>query len=391
VRARPAVAATLGVALGALALTVWGSTRILRKLGIRSDHLSHIPLPRLTAARVDPGGATVPTVGAPGPAMQLAEVPGRVTSLLAIPGGAIWVGTFDRGVHVIPRHGAGEAPASAAGQGSPFVNGLAWFRDEVVVATSSGAERHAPSGAMLGRYVTDAAVTVALAHRGRLYLGTPHGVAIVEGDRLRVVESPGVHTLAASGGAIWLGTASGVCAFPHLSPPQPVPERATSRQGATGAPACRTLLFGRRALGSTWINALAGTPGGLFAFTDTGGAAIFEPPMKAPAQVAGTRHPRTDGGVAAGGARWRFQDARLDWFEPGAAVALPDGRVAAATQGAGLLLLEPGGEAVWWEDGPRDVTALALDREGNLILGTQSGRVARVSLPVVSPFARGGW
>jgi len=76
---------------------------------------------------------------------------------------------------------------------------------------------------------------------------------------------------------------------------------------------------------------------------------------------------------------WRFSDPALDRYEPGAAAALPDGRVAAATQGRGVLLLGGRHGPLRWEAGPQDVTTLAVTRDGALLAGTASGVVLRLA------------
>jgi len=329
---------------------LWLAVRALGGAGLAPEHLRHVPLPRLSPGEEEPPGelAPAPLAGA-GAGEVLGTVPGRVAALLALRHGEVWAGTFDRGLWIVQSSGA-PALGPLTESASPFVNALARHGREVLVATAEGVDRRGLDGRLLGRLLQGAAVTSLLSHQGRLYLGTSKGVAVWDGRVLDLAgpgapaSVPAVHALAADGDDVLVGTASGVCL---LDP------------GLSERPQCRSLLFGSPPLGSAWVNALASTAAGPFVLSDTGGAARLD----------GVRLNTV----------WRLSDPALDRYEPGAAAALPDGRVAAATQGRGVLLLGGRHGPLRWTAGPQDVTALAVARDGALLAGTASGAVLRLA------------
>jgi hypothetical protein len=340
VRARIAVSALLvAAALGALLGQDRARARHLAVPAWRDASLPH-------AAAIAPGA--LPACGGE----ELVRVGGRVAALLVDSGGALWIGTFDRGVTLRDASGALRAVPELAGR-ARFVNALAEHGGLVWAATQGGLVALRGT-ARVRTALAGEGVTALTRAGGALYAGTARGVFRVgagEAEALGITGPDGeplrVTALAASGARLWIGTPSGAYSV------------------ALGAPAGATarwqpLVFGDPGAETNVVTALAPFPGGAVAGTDDGGLVRL----------------LDDGGVAA----VRLADPRANEVNPGAAAALGDA-VLAGTQGGGLLVAGARG-ATLEVARPADLAAVSVSAiavaDGAVLLGTDAGAVLRL-------------
>lgn len=325
----------------------------------------HLALPVLA----DPSAAPAPGLplpeGPPCAAEEVARAGARVSALLEARGGELWIGTFDRGVLRAPAPGLPPEPVPGLAGRQLFVNALAEHDGLVWIATQGGLV--AFDGARRALAVLEGEAVAALAvARGRLVAGGARGlhrVGVVGGAEPLEVAGPSGEplrptALAAAGGHLWIGTASGAYALPLASLEAPLLAR-TARW--------HPLVFGSPPAETNVVTALAPLGDGAVAGTDDGGLVLVAP----------------DGRVAA----VRFADARANEVNPGAAAPGPDGAVLAGTQGAGVLVARPGaaGLEVARAGGLGRLAASAVaPAAGGALVGTADGRVLRVACGVPS-------
>jgi hypothetical protein len=285
-----------------------------------------------------------------------ARVPGRVTALLQGGDGALWIGTFDRGVF---RAAAGAAPREvgrAAGR-ELFVNDLAEHEGRIWVATQRGVLVLERGGERILTIAPDAAVTALSRIGGRLHGGTARGLVKLSLDsEAAAVEIRGpfgdpvrVNAVAVSGETVWLGSSDGVYSLPASALEREGPLTARWHPPALGSPPARTDV----------VTALAPFGDGVLAGTDDGGLVRVTP--RATAAL-------------------RFAEPRANEVNPGAAAAVETG-AAFGTQGGGLLVASSPagrpsvGRPLGWPAG--QVSAVrAAGRE--LLVGTADGSVLAV-------------
>lgn len=248
------------------------------------------------------------------PALPLPHV-----NALAADGARLWLGFFDGGLATLDPRGTPLRAAPASSAGAWGVNAVLPAGGAVYAATLRGAFRLAGSEA---RPLEGAGAAFALATTGSgLAVGYGGGVLLPEGRFLSAFHGlPGnqAYALASAGEALWVGTPTGLGRVER--------QRVTER-----------VLPGEGKLPHPWVTALLPREDGLWVATYGGGLAV--------------RRPRD------GGASWEsFPETRGLKVNAGALLALPDGRLCAGTQGAGL----------WCSDRAR-------------------ARFARVDLPLPSP------
>ncbi len=267
-------------AVVALALVAW-----------KHDRLKHLAVPVLTRPPELPA-AEPRDVGEGGPVAlkPIASLGTRVTALLTASDGAVWAGTFDRGVF----RGERQLPGNGRQQ---FVNALIEHGGCVWAATYGGVLELGLDGTLHGVRLPGIAVEALAVHDGALVAGTVRGVYRnfePEGRALRVT------ALAVSGGTLWIGTPSGVY---------------------EGSGAWHPLVFGPEAASTNVVLALAPFGGGVLALTDNGGLVEVQPGREVRAL--------------------RFTEPRANEGNPGAALAQA-GVVRFGTQGGGLLEVRGG-------------------------------------------------
>jgi ligand-binding sensor domain-containing protein len=348
-----AAAALLAVPL-ALALLAGA-----RALWLHRERLRHLAVPTLEDPSLPPAPAEALLDAAGCEATPVAALGQRVTALLRAGDGAIWAGTFEGGLF---RLAPGELPAAVPGlEGRErFVNALA-ERDGLVWAATQGGLLALDGERRVLTLLADDGAT-ALARAGRALLaGSPRGLfrasAALGAEPVAVAGPLGeplrVTALAAGGGELWIGTASGAYALPLAALDAPLLART-----ARAVP----LVFGEPGAETNVVTALAGDAGGAVAGTDDGGLVRLRA-VEAPAAV-------------------RFGDARALAVNAGAA-ATGAGGLAFGTQGGGLLLVSADGgalavlRAAGAAGAGADVSAVAPDGEGWLA-ATSSGAVLAV-------------
>ena len=265
----------------ALALVVW-----------KHDRLKHLAVPVLTRPAELPAAAPKAiTEGAPLELKPVASLGTRVTALLTASDGALWAGTFDRGVF------RGERQLDGQGR-QHFVNALVEHRGAVYAATYAGVLEYRLDGTLARVHLPGVATEALVVHGGALVAGTVSGLYrdfALERSGLRVT------ALTVSRGALWVGTPSGV-------------------YEARGA--WHPLVFGPEASSTNVVLALAPWGDGVVALTDDGGLVEVQPGREVRAR--------------------RFLEARANEGNPGAALVV-SGSAWFGTQGGGLLALNAAG------------------------------------------------
>ena len=217
---------------------------------------------------------------------------------LAVDGSRLWLGFFDGGLATAdPRGDPLRATAAPAGE-AWGVNALLPVGGVVYAATLRGAFRVSDAGS---RPLEGAGAAFALASTGAgVAVGYGQGVLLPERRLLSAFHGlPGnqAYALAASGEALWVGTPTGLGRVER--------RRVTER-----------VLPGEGKLPHPWVTALLPLADGLWVATYGGGLAV-----------------RREGDVPA----WEsFPETRGLRVNAGALLALPDGRLCAGTQGAGV-------------------------------------------------------
>jgi len=261
----------------------------------KHDRLKHLAVPVLTRPAELPAAAPREVAETePVALQQIASLGTRVTALLTASDGAVWAGTFDRGVF--------RSTKQLEGNGrQQFVNALIEHGGCVYAATYGGVLEYGLDGELHGLQLPGIAAEALLVHEGALIAGTVRGVYRnfePEGKTLRVT------ALAVSGGALWVGTPSGV-------------------YEAGGA--WHPLVFGPEASSTNVVLALAPYGRGVLALTDNGGLVDVQPGREVRAL--------------------RFLEPRANEGNPGAALALA-GVVRFGTQGGGLIEVRRDGAVV---------------------------------------------
>ena len=238
---------------------------------------------------------------------------------LSADGARLWLGLFDGGVATLDPRATPLRPVPAPSAGAWGVNALLPAAGAVWVATLRGAFR-LEGGAAKPLEGAGAAFSLAATPAG-VAIGYGQGVLLPEGRLLSAFHGlPGnqAYALASSGETLWVGTPTGLGRIER--------RRVTEK-----------VLPGEGKLPHPWVTALLPREDGLWVATYGGGIAV--------------RRER-DGFPA-----WSdFPETRALRVNAGALLALPDGRLCAGTQGAG----------VWCSDRART-------------------RFARVALPLPSP------
>lgn len=240
-------------------------------------------------------------------------------SSLAADGARVWLGFFDGGVASLDPRGTPLRATDVPSGDAWGVNALLPMGGALYAATLRGAYRLSGEGA---RPLEGAGAAFALASTGAgLAVGYGQGVLLPERRLLSAFHGlPGnqAYALAASGEALWVGTPSGLGRVER--------RRVTER-----------VLPGEGKLPHPWVTALLPREDGLWVATYGGGIAV-----------------RRDGNA---GQAWEsFAETRGLKVNAGTLLSLPDGRLCAGTQGAGI----------WCSDRVRS-------------------RFARVDLPLPSP------
>ncbi len=324
-----------------------------------SGALRHMALPVL----VDPSRpprpvAPPPTARAGCTARELFRAPGRVSALLPLADGSLWVGTFDRGALVLAPSGRAEPVPGLDGR-EAFVNALAdGGRSGVWLGTQRGAILFR-RGARVATALPGEPVSAFARADGVLLAGGARGLHRLRTDgRAEEVRfergTPRINALTRSGSELFLGTAEGVRVVQAgaLAGGDPVPAR------------WLPLVFGSPASGTDVVPALAALGAAVLAGTDDGGLVLVAP------GAAPSAH--------------RFPAGPENLVNPGAA-AEAAGMAAVGTQGGGLLLVRAapaggltvaraGGTAGW------SVSAVA-DVPGGWLVGTDDGRVVALACP----------
>jgi ligand-binding sensor domain-containing protein len=290
----------LAAATVALAATALPTGR-LRHLALP---VVHDPSVRSDAARLDIAD------GAIGEATERTQLPTRISAILPLPDGVVFIGTFDGGLFRFdPARDTAPREIAALDGRERFVDALAEWNGHVVAATHRGAVVLAPDGARAGILAAGQAVSSLAVAGNELVLGTAHGLwrgrdDVAVGERGPDGETLRVTALAATGDHVWIGTPDGV--YEVRAP--------LHAQAALWHP----LVFGSPGASSNVVTALALSGDGVVAGTDDGGLVFVD-----------------DRGVDAR----PFADRRANDINPGALVAL-DGRVFAGSEGAGLVALD---------------------------------------------------
>jgi ligand-binding sensor domain-containing protein len=346
VRARPILAAAAALLAGAVGLAA-----------LHRAKLRHLAVPVLAAAPAAPPAVAPVAEGPPCREEELLRAGRRVTALLRGSDGALWVGTFDDGLVRVDEDGP-HAVEGLAGR-ARFVNALAEHDGLVWAATAGGVvavDGDRPVATLCGD-----CGTAALARAGAaLYAGGARGlfrISAEDGAEPLEVRGPEgeplrASALAVSGARLWIGTPSGAYDVAVADLEAPLLARSAR---------WHPLVFGEPPAETNVVTSLAPIPGGAVAGTDDGGVVRLA----------------EDGAVAA----LRLAEPRANEENPGAAVAWRGG-VAVGTQGAGVLLVRPGGAALTAARpggvGRGAISAVASDGDA-LLLGDDAGRVVRVT------------
>ncbi|MBK7864371.1 MAG: hypothetical protein IPJ65_38375 [Archangiaceae bacterium] len=262
----------------------------------KHDRLKHLAVP-LWSKPAELAWAAAGTVAeAPGCELdKLQSLGARVTALLHASDGALWSGTFDRGVF---RDGV---PLPGNGR-QQFVNALVEHHGSVWAATYGGVLEFDLDGAPRGVQLEGVAAEALVVHRDTLVVGTVRGLyrdfQLSGGADLRVT------ALTVNDDALWVGTSSGV-----------YEERGT----------WHPLVFGPAASSTNVVLALAPFQRGVVALTDSGGLVDVQPGAEVRAM--------------------RFTEARANEGNAGAALVGDDGTLSFGTQGGGLLTVTAAGAA----------------------------------------------
>lgn len=327
-------------------------------LVLERGRVRHLALPVVVDPSLPPAPGLALAEAPPCAAVEVARVGARVTALLAASDGDLWIGTFDAGL--VLRAPSGEEVAPALSGRERFVNALLEHDGLVWAATQGGLLAFDGERRVVTLLPGEGVTALVRARRG-LYAGTARGVHRVEVDGAVAVEATGpageplrVTALAASSTRLWIGTASGAYALPLAAVEAPLLQR-TARW--------HPLVFGEPPAETNVVTALAVVGGAVVAGTDDGGLVRIA----------------EDGGAACA----RFDDARANEVNPGAAASL-GGAAAFGTQGGGLLLVRapPGALEVARPGGLArgEISAVAPEGAGALV-GTAEGAVLRLACP----------
>lgn len=338
-----AAAAVLLALAAALGAALWSA----------GDRARHLAVPVLRDPSAPRGAPSALEELAPCRARERARVGSRVTAVLPASDGALWIGTFDAGLHRAGRAGTPREVGGALGR-ERFANDLAEQEERVFAATQGGLLVLSLDGRRTNLLVPGTAVTALARVSDRLYAGTARGLLRVTPDGAEPLPVQGpegrpirVSALAASGPLLWIGTADGAFSVPV----------ADVESGGPATARWQPLVFGEPPADTDVVTALVPFGDGVLAGTDDGGLVRLSP----------------DGGVSA----VRFDDPRANEVNPLAAAPWGAGALL-GTQGGGLLhatfdagFLKVGRPRGWTVP---QISALRAS-PGGLLAGAADGRV----------------